>query len=133
MQNKILINKLRDNAELAWAAYGYFHLADSKYDFNKDEIDKKRLEEFRKIKKQKLEQDNIQNADQELQNTYPTPADILNMEYKYFKDEKGEHEITLDEMPILQSEEGGIEPGDVQEHGRNFRRALQGDQRQGCL
>ena len=86
MQNKILINKLRDNAELAWAAYGYFHLADSKYDFNKNEIDKKRLEEFRKIKKQKLEQDNIQNADQELQNTYPTPADILNMEYKYFKD-----------------------------------------------
>ena len=26
MDNKILIQKLRDNAELAWASYGYFHL-----------------------------------------------------------------------------------------------------------
>ena len=25
MNNKILINKMRDNAELAQAAYGYFH------------------------------------------------------------------------------------------------------------
>ena len=25
MKNKILINKLKDNAELAMAAYGYFH------------------------------------------------------------------------------------------------------------
>lgn len=30
MDNKGLITKLRDNAELAWAAYGYFHLTDSK-------------------------------------------------------------------------------------------------------
>ena len=88
MKNKILINKLKDNAELAWAAYGYFHLANPKYDFNKDEIDKKRLEYFREIKKQELEQLNPDITDQELQNTYPTPADILNMEYKYFKDKK---------------------------------------------
>ena len=76
MQNKILINKLKDNAELAWAAYGYFHLANPKYDFNKNEIDKKRLKEFREI------------TNDETQSLYPTPADILNMEYKYFKDKK---------------------------------------------
>ena len=75
MQNKILINKLKENAELAWAAYGYFHLADSKYDFNKDEIDKRRLKEFRKRKDDEF---NV--------SLYPTPTDILNIEYKYFKD-----------------------------------------------
>ena len=73
MQNKILINKLKDNAELAWAAYGYFHLANPKYDFNKNEIDKKRLKEFREITKNET--------------AFPTHVDILNMEYKYFKDE----------------------------------------------
>ena len=30
MQNKILISKLRDNAELAMASYGYFHLIGKK-------------------------------------------------------------------------------------------------------
>lgn len=30
MKNKILINKLKDNAELAMAAYGYFHLIGKK-------------------------------------------------------------------------------------------------------
>ena len=75
MQNKILINKLKENAELAMAAYGYFHLADSKYDFNKDEIDKRRLKEFRKRKDDEF---NV--------SLYPTPTDILNIEYKYFKD-----------------------------------------------
>ncbi|MDY5950469.1 MAG: hypothetical protein SPJ16_04670 [Helicobacter sp.] len=75
MKNKILINKLKDNAELAMAAYGYFHLADSKYDFNKDEIDKRRLKEFRKRKDDEF---NV--------SLYPTPTDILNIEYKYFKD-----------------------------------------------
>ncbi|GAB0173120.1 hypothetical protein [Helicobacter trogontum] len=30
MQNKILISKLRDNAELAQAAYGYFDLIGKK-------------------------------------------------------------------------------------------------------
>ena len=88
MQNKKLVNKLKNAAELAMAAYGYFHLANPKYDFNQDNIDKERLEYFRKIKKQELEQLNPDITDQELQNTYPTPSDILNMEYKYFKDEK---------------------------------------------
>ena len=88
MKNKILINKLKDNAELAMAAYGYFHLADSKYDFNKDNRDKKRLKYFRDIKRDELIKQNPNTTDQELQNTYPTHADILNMEYKYFKDKK---------------------------------------------
>ncbi len=39
MKNKEMINKLRDNAELAIAVYGYFHLANPKYDFNKDNTD----------------------------------------------------------------------------------------------
>lgn len=30
MTNKEIVEKLRDNAELAWASYGYFHLTDSK-------------------------------------------------------------------------------------------------------
>lgn len=75
MQNKILINKLKENAELAMAAYGYFHLADSKYDFNKDNTDTERLEYFRELK------------DDKAQSLFPTPTDILNIEYKYFKDE----------------------------------------------
>ena len=75
MKNKILINKLKDNAELAMAAYGYFHLADSKYDFNKDNTDTERLKYFRKITKDKT------------QSMFPTHADILNIEHKYFKDE----------------------------------------------
>ncbi len=36
MDNKQQINKLRDMAELAWAAYGYFHYVDNKFDI-KDE------------------------------------------------------------------------------------------------
>ena len=76
MQNKKLINRLKNNAELAMAAYGYFHLANPKYDFNKNSTDIERLKYFRKI------------TNDETQSLYPTPADILNMEYKYFKDEK---------------------------------------------
>ena len=76
MKNKEMINKLKDNAELAQAAYGYFHLANPKYDFNKDSTDKERLEYFReKITKN--------------QTAIPTPADILNIEHKYFKDNNG--------------------------------------------
>ncbi|WP_158658979.1 hypothetical protein [Helicobacter trogontum] len=30
MQNKILINKIRNAAELAWAAYGYYDLIGKK-------------------------------------------------------------------------------------------------------
>ena len=71
-----MINKLKDNAELAQAAYGYFHLANPRYDFNKDSTDKERLEYFReKIAKN--------------QTAIPTPEDILNMEHKYFKDNNG--------------------------------------------
>ena len=79
MNNKQQINRLRDNAELAWAAYGYFHFANPNYDFNKDEIDKERLKHFRKLKAKELGGDLDEN-------TYPTHADILNIEYKYFKD-----------------------------------------------
>ncbi|EQM94702.1 MULTISPECIES: hypothetical protein [Helicobacter] len=75
MKNKEMINRLKDNAELAMAAYGYFHLADSKYDFNKDNTDTERLEYFRELK------------DDKTQSLFPTPTDILNIEYKYFKDE----------------------------------------------
>ena len=76
MTNREIIKKLRDNAELAWAAYGYFHFANPNYDFNKDSTDKERLEYFReKIAKN--------------QTAIPTPEDILNMEHKYFKDNNG--------------------------------------------
>lgn len=30
MTNKEIVEKLRDNAELAWVGYGYFHLVASK-------------------------------------------------------------------------------------------------------
>ena len=86
MSNKQQIQKLRDNAELAMAAYGYFHLANPKYDFNKDNTDKRRLKYFRDIKRDELIKQNPNTTDQELQNTYPTHSDILNIEYKYFKD-----------------------------------------------
>ena len=75
MNNKVTINRLKENAELAMAAYGYFHLANPKYDFNKDNTDKKRLEYFRELK------------DDKTQSLFPTPTDILNIEYKYFRDE----------------------------------------------
>ena len=78
MQNKEVIDKLRDNAELAWAAYGYFHLANPNYDFNKDSTDKRRLKYFRELKDDKFNE-----------SLYPTQADILNIEHKYFKDENG--------------------------------------------
>lgn len=32
MSNKEQIEKLRDNAELAWASYGYFHLINKKFE-----------------------------------------------------------------------------------------------------
>ncbi len=87
MKNKAVINKLKDNSELAWASYGYFHLANPRYDFNKDNIDKERLEYFRKLYKN----NNLESSktDEQLQSIYPTPADILNIEYKYFKDNNG--------------------------------------------
>ena len=75
MSNKEQIQKLRDYAELACGAYGYFHLADKDYKpegwWNKD---KDRLEQF--TKQYKANKDNEKN-----QNIIPTPADILNIEY----------------------------------------------------
>ena len=79
MQNKILINKLKENAELAMASYGYFHLTDKTYKHS--DKDEKRLKEFRELKAKALGKD----IDESI---YPTYADILNMEYKYFKDKK---------------------------------------------
>ena len=81
MNNKIQIQKLKDNAELAWAAYGYFHLADSHYKPHKQDKDGKRLEHFRELKAKELGRDLDEN-------TYPTYTDILNVEHKYFKDKK---------------------------------------------
>ena len=74
MKNKEIINNLKDYADLTMASYGYFHLANPRYDFNQNDTDKKRLEYFRDI---------IGNN-----TAYPTHTDILNMEYKYFKDKK---------------------------------------------
>ncbi|RDU59979.1 hypothetical protein CQA53_11120, partial [Helicobacter didelphidarum] len=68
MSNKEQIKKLRDYAELAWASYGYFHLADKNYKpegwWNKD---KDRLKKFKEIKNNTT--------------AIPTPTDILNIEY----------------------------------------------------
>ena len=75
MKNKEIINNLKDYADLTMASYGYFHLANPKYDFDKNDTDKKRLEYFRELK------------DDKTQSLFPTPTDILNIEYKYFKDE----------------------------------------------
>lgn len=88
MTNKEQINKIKDNAELAWAAYGKFHLANKNYKptgwWNKD---KDRIEAFDKIRKEELKAANTEyNKNDEI---YPTPADILNIDYKYYRDEKG--------------------------------------------
>ena len=85
MKNKEIISRLKDMSELAWASYGYFHLANPNYKPHKSDKDGKRLAEFRKTKKE--EEKHI--TDQELQNIYPTHADILNINYKYFKDKNG--------------------------------------------
>ncbi|RTI79071.1 hypothetical protein C3I09_08985, partial [Campylobacter jejuni] len=76
MDNKGLITKLRDNAELPCAAYGYFHLANESYKLEENSKDWKRLKYFRDIKEDTT------------QSVFPTLIDILNIEYKYFKDEK---------------------------------------------
>ncbi|HEB9322419.1 TPA: hypothetical protein RZK33_001769 [Campylobacter coli] len=88
MQNiKKQIQTLKDNSELAWAAYGYFHLANESYKPEENSKDWKRLKYFRKLyKNNKLESS---KTDEQLQSIYPTPADILNIECKYFKDNNG--------------------------------------------
>lgn len=74
--NKKQIQTLKDNSELAWAAYGYFHLANESYKPEENSKDLKRLKYFRDIKEDTT------------QSVFPTLIDILNIEYKYFKDEK---------------------------------------------
>ena len=80
MNNKEQIKKLRDNAELAWAAYGYFHLADKEY--KHDDNDKERLKEFRAFKAKALGKD----IDESIYLTY---TDILDITYKYYLDKNG--------------------------------------------
>ena len=75
MDNKEQIKKLRDNAELAMASYGYFHLTDKTYKHN--DKDEKRLKEFRELKAKALGKD----IDESI---YPTYIDILNIEYNSF-------------------------------------------------
>ena len=74
MTNKAIIKKLRDNAELAWAAYAYFDLMDKQYSF--DEKDKN---EF-KILYAKI--NNLDESGEKVQNAQATLTDILNIEYK---------------------------------------------------
>ena len=79
MSNKEQIQKLRDYAELAWASYGYFHLADKDYKpegwWNKD---RERLEQFAK------QYNNPETTEVELESIRPTYIDILNIEYNSF-------------------------------------------------
>ncbi|WP_238699694.1 hypothetical protein [Helicobacter trogontum] len=75
MDNKEQIKKLRDNAELAMASYGYFHLTDKTCKHN--DKDEKRLKEFRELKAKALGKD----IDESI---YPTYIDILNIEYNSF-------------------------------------------------
>ena len=81
MSNKEQIQKLRDYAELAWASYGYFHLADKDYKpegwWNKD---RERLEQFAK------QYNNPKTTEVELESIRPTYIDILNVEYNSFLD-----------------------------------------------
>ena len=61
MTNKEIINKIKDNAELAWASYGYFHLKGKKF------------------KEKAVEKFNIKNT------TIITLTDILNIDYKGYE------------------------------------------------
>lgn len=73
MNNKEQIKKLRDNAELAWASYGYFDFIDKQYSFDEKDKDKfKTL--YAKI-------NNIDESNEKVQNAKATYTDILNMEY----------------------------------------------------
>lgn len=78
MNNKEQIKKLRDNAELAWAAYGYFHLADKEY--KHDDNDKERLKEFKDNFKKYKPNDTQRDL---------TYTDILDITYKYYLDKNG--------------------------------------------
>ena len=77
-----MIQKLRDYAELAQASYGYFHYASPNFKPNTNK-DEKKLSYFRDI----YHKNNP--SDKQWSKAFPTPADILNIEYKYYKDENG--------------------------------------------
>lgn len=79
MDNRKQIQKLKDCAELAWASYGYFHYVNPEFKIDSDK-DKKKFDVFTNIKKKELGKDLDKNF-------RPTPVDILNIEYKYYKDE----------------------------------------------
>lgn len=73
MTNKEIIKKLRDNAELAWASYGYFDFIDKQYSFvEKDKNKFKTL--YAKI-------NNLDESDEKVQNAQATLTDVLNIEY----------------------------------------------------
>ncbi|CAG9058636.1 hypothetical protein DFW92_05310 [Campylobacter coli] len=73
MNNKEQIKKLRDNAELAWASYGYFDFINKQYSFDEKDKDKfKTL--YAKI-------NDLKKSDEKVQNAKATYTDILNMEY----------------------------------------------------
>lgn len=72
MNNKEQIKKLRDNAELAWASYGYFDFIDKQYSFDEKDKDKfKTL--YAKI-------NDLKKSNEKVQNAKATHTDILNME-----------------------------------------------------
>ncbi|HEB9350296.1 TPA: hypothetical protein RZK40_001850, partial [Campylobacter coli] len=73
MHHKQQIQKFRDNAELAWASYGYFDFIDKQYSF--DEKDKNEFKTlYAKI-------NDIDESNEKVQNAKATYTDILNMEY----------------------------------------------------
>ena len=78
MNSKRQIQKLRDDAELAQAAYGYFHLVDKTYKHN--DKDEKRLNEFK---------DNFKKYKPNESQRDITYADILDITYKYYLDDNG--------------------------------------------
>lgn len=72
MNNKEQIKKLRDNAELAWASYGYFDFINKQYSFDEKDKDKfKTL--YAKI-------NDLKKSNEKVQNAKATYTDILNME-----------------------------------------------------
>ena len=73
MSSVKFINNLKDYAELAQASCGYFHLADENYKPTNNK-DGNRLKYFK---------DTIKQVEYDIR---PTFADILNVEYQYYKD-----------------------------------------------
>jgi len=80
--NKEMIEKLRDNAELVWASYGYFHLTNESYKPEEHSKDWERLKYFRELKEIELDT----TLDEKFR---PIHTDILDITYKYYLDEDG--------------------------------------------